>query len=81
MIDDREDFWAERNECGPTTAWEPRPAHTMTDLMRIYRARQPATVCHLSTCWCGHFKPDWLELCFTCDPTSRHRWVKEASNG
>ena len=76
MSERQEPFYDARNECGPSTSWEPRPEHTMTDLMRQYRARQAASVCHLSTCWCGHFKPDWLDLCFTCAPMEKQRWVK-----
>jgi hypothetical protein len=56
--------------------WGPRPTHTMRDIVRYFEARREPTQCHLSTCWCGHFKPDWLELCFTCDPEERARWVK-----
>lgn len=48
----------------------------MRDMVRYYDARKASTVCHLSTCWCGHFKPDWLELCFTCAPEEKARWVK-----
>lgn len=81
MSDNRDDFWSERNECGPSTSWEPRPDHTMSDLMRQYKARQAADQCHLSTCWCGQYKPDWLDLCFTCAPLEKARWVKEADRG
>jgi hypothetical protein len=55
---------------------QPRSEHTMTDLMRQYRARQEPAVCWAKTCWCGHLMPDWLELCFTCKPGERDRWVK-----
>jgi hypothetical protein len=63
-------------EADPVDLWGRKPRFTMSDLMRQSRARQEPTQCHLSTCWCGHFKPDWLELCFTCDPEERARWVK-----
>jgi hypothetical protein len=56
--------------------WGPRPTHTMRDMVRYFEARREPTQCHLSTCWCGHFKPDWLELCFTCAPEEKSRWVK-----
>jgi hypothetical protein len=63
-------------EADPCDLWGPRPTHTMRDMVRYFEARREPTQCHLSTCWCGHFKPDWLELCFTCDPEERARWVK-----
>ena len=76
MSERREPFYDALNECGPTTSWEPRPQRTMRDMVRYFEARREPDQCHLSTCWCGHFKPDWLELCFTCDPMEKPRWVK-----
>lgn len=81
MSERQEPFYDALNECGPTTAWEPRPDHTMTDLMRQYFARQPGKVCHLEICWCGRLRPDWVRLCFTCAPATKAYWIKEANNG
>ena len=72
----KETYWQSKNEHGPSTAWEPKPEHTMRDMVRYFEARREPDQCHLSTCWCGHFKPDWLELCFTCDPEEKARWTK-----
>jgi hypothetical protein len=54
----------------------PKPEHTLRDLVRQTWARQEPTVCWTKTCWCGHLMPDWLELCFTCSPEEKARWVK-----
>lgn len=63
-------------EADPVDLWGRKPRHTMSDLMRQSRARQEPTVCWTKTCWCGHMMPDWLDLCFTCDPEERARWAK-----
>jgi len=63
-------------EADPCDLWGPKPRLTMSTLMRQTWARQEPTVCWTKTCWCGHLMPDWLELCFTCAPEEKSRWVK-----